>query len=106
LNGFKIRKDWSDVVVGEDPSQTEKKTLDDLEGAKFSFSHDTQVKPFNGSTTADTWSTVGALIYPFTWQPDKFIDSVTLAPSVSVNKVSTQNPTNEVDHLDYRLAAC
>src|SRR5690349_7156079 len=26
-----------------------------------------------------------------------------LAPSVSVNKVATQNPSNEVDHLFYRL---
>jgi hypothetical protein len=47
------------------------------------------------------------VIYPFTWRTDQsggwLPDWVTLAPSISVNKVSTQNPTNEVDHLDYRL---
>jgi hypothetical protein len=107
LRGFKIRKDWSDVVAGEDRSQPGKKTLDDLEGARLSYSHDERAKPFNGSTVADTWSAVGALIYPFDWrieEPAKWLpEIITLAPSISINKVSTQNPTNQVDNLYYRL---
>ena len=111
LSGLKIRKDWSDVVAGEDPSQTDKKndmkSLDDLEGAKLSFSHDEQAKPFNGSTVANTWSANGSVIYPFTWRSDEsggwVPDWVTLAPSVSINRVSTENPTNQVDHFQYRV---
>ena len=110
LSGFKIRKNWSDVVASEDPSQvgTTKKTMDDLEGASFSYSHDDKAKPYKGSTVADTWSAVGSLIYPITWTGTAEFGSwapayVMLAPSVSVNKIATQNPTNEVDHLEYRM---
>lgn len=50
---------------------------------------------------------MGALIYPFIWRTDEqskwALATVTFAASVSVNKVSTQNPTNQVDHLYYRL---
>jgi hypothetical protein len=102
---LRIRHDWTDVLNSEDLSQTNtgrKKAYGDLVGATISYSH-------NGVTSSDTWTAVGSLIIPYVkywdlhrgyWPPVLFA----IAPSVSINRVSTNgNTSNEVDHLDYRL---
>jgi hypothetical protein len=104
LAHFKIRQSWSDITAGEDPSLGEnKKVLGDLVGASFSYTHDGKERP-----DTDTWSAVGAVIFPMTWTfPDErnlVPERLVIAPSVSVNRVSTNgDPKNEADELYYRV---
>jgi hypothetical protein len=108
LDGFKrpaIRHDWTDVLLNEDESQQDNaaKKIDDLVGATFSYAH-------NGKAHSDTWNTIGALIFPWVWdgivEPGLVPDHIGLAPSVSVNRVSTNgDPSGEVDQLYYRMGA-
>jgi hypothetical protein len=107
LDGFRrplIRHDWTDVLLNEDESQPDNnsaKKVDDLVGATFSYARN-----FLGPT--DTWNTVGALIFPWVWdgvvEPGLIPDHVGFAPSLSVNRVSTNGAsTGEVDQLYYRM---
>jgi len=98
-----IRHDWTDVLITDDPSvgSLAKQKTDDLVGATFSYSHD----KYAGT---DTWSTVGAFIWPWVYDaPVKesiLPQHVVIAPSVSVNRVSTSgNPATETDQVLYRL---
>jgi hypothetical protein len=96
-----IRHDWSDVLATEDESQQSAKKTDDLVGATLSYAHD-------GKAKTDTWTTVGALIFPWVYDPiasgGLVPDHIVVAPSVSVNRVSTNGaPAGEVDQLFYRL---
>jgi hypothetical protein len=104
IEHFMIRKSWSDLLYSEDltqPSNATKK-IDDLVGATFSWAGDL-------NTQSDTWSAVGALIFPLEWETGVREGSwspyqVVVAPSVSVNKVSSSgDPTKNVDELFYRL---
>jgi hypothetical protein len=107
LDGFKrplIRHDWTDVLLNEDESQPDNnsaKKVGDLVGATFSYARN-----FLGRT--DTWNTVGAVILPWVWdgivEPGLIPDHIGLAPSVSVNRISTNGtPTGQVDQLFYRV---
>jgi hypothetical protein len=103
LAHFKIRQNWSDVTAAEDPSQADenKKVVGDLVGASFSYTHD-------GKANSDTWAAVGSLIFPMEWtNPNKrdiFPERFVLAPSVSLNRVSTNgDPKKESDELYYRI---
>lgn len=109
LKGWKtplIRHDWTDVLITEDPSESSnvvKSKIDDLVGATFSYGH-------NGKTDRDTWTTVGSLIFPWVYdrpvEPSLFPPHIALAPSVSVNRISTGGTsTGEVDQLLFRIGA-
>jgi hypothetical protein len=109
LDGFKrplIRHDWTDVLLNEDESQPDNnssKKVDDLVGATFSYSR-------NLSAGTDTWNSVGALIIPWVWdgivEPGVVPDHIGLAPSVSLNRISTSGPPkDEVDQVFYRFGA-
>lgn len=106
IEHFMIRQSWSDVLYSEDLSQpsNQKKKIDDLVGAKFSWTGDL-------NTHSDTWSAVGALLFPLEWKAPVILGGwspyqVVLAPSVSINKVSSSDdPTKNVDQLFYRLGA-
>jgi hypothetical protein len=96
-----IRHDWTDVLATEDESQQSTKKTDDLVGATFSYAH-------NGKAKTDTWATIGALIMPWVYDPvasgGLVPDHIVFAPSVSVNRISTNSaPAGEVDQLFYRL---
>jgi hypothetical protein len=101
-----IRQSWSDLLYSEDLTQPGniKKKIDDLVGATFSWAGDL-------NTQSDTWSAVGALIFPLQWttgvrEGSPWPYRVVLAPSVSVNKVSSSDDqTKNVDELFYRLGA-
>ncbi|MEZ0275563.1 MAG: hypothetical protein ACAH88_11725 [Roseimicrobium sp.] len=107
LKGPLIRKDWTEVLGDEDPSQEtavakKYEKIDDLVGATFAFTNDFE-------SDAETWSVVGAVIVPWLHEesvkeglaPDRFA----LAPSVSLNRVSTngKNASAEVDQVLYRV---
>lgn len=107
FGGFKrpsIRRDWTDVLLSEDESQpgnNSTKKVGDLVGATFSYA-----RSFSAHT--DTWNTVGALIFPWVWdgivKPGFGPDHIGFAPSLSVNRLSTNgDPKNEADQLYYRL---
>jgi hypothetical protein len=106
IRHFMIRQSWSDVLYSEDLTQPEnaKKTIDDLVGAKFSWAGDFKAD-------SDTWSAVGALILPMQWrlaggEGSWVPEQVVLAPSISLNKVSTNgDPKKNVDELFYRIGA-
>jgi hypothetical protein len=99
-----IRHDWTDVLIAEDPSQSSdavKSQIDDLVGATFSYAH-------NGKADSDTWTTVVSLIFP--WVYDQPVERslipphIALAPSVSVNRISTNGvSTGETDQLLFRI---
>lgn len=97
----RIRRDWRDVIYDEDASQAGgKKTLGDLEGALFSFTHD-------GKANADTWAAHAAVIVPYTreWLTGSSftLRRFALAPSVTYDRVTTSgDPAVEVDSLLYR----
>ena len=100
-----IRKDWSDVLYDEDRSVDgiQSRTTDDLVGASFAYSNDRQA----GS---ESWNTVGSLIVPWFYersvQPGLAPDNFMLAPSVSLNRLSSNgDPKKEVDQLLYRVGA-
>jgi hypothetical protein len=106
--GFKsprVRQNWWDVLNEEDPSQTNPaaQKLGDLVGATFSYVDDEHAG-------TETWSAVGALIFPWQhafdvknwWTPAR----IALAPSVSINKVDTNgDPKKETDSLLFRAGA-
>jgi hypothetical protein len=104
LAHIKIRQSWSDITAGEDPSLGDnKKVVGDLVGASFSYVHDGKEKP-----DIDTWSAVGAVIFPMTWtfpdERDLIPERLVIAPSISVNRVSTnRDPKKESDELYYRV---
>lgn len=100
-----IRQSWRDVLYEEDPSQDSNavKPLKDLVGATFSYA-------YNGKTDSDTWTAIGALIFP--WEHDFKLDPgltparIALAPSVSINRVATNGDSKtETDSVLYRLGA-
>lgn len=107
---IRIRKDWTDVMYDEDGSQDGilGKREGDLVGASFSFST-------NNVTNSDTWSTMGALIFPWSYSGPVQSDTVRqrltpdrygVTPSVSLFRVTTDasGPRNsEVDQLLYRV---
>jgi hypothetical protein len=106
IDGWKtplVRHDWTDVLVTDDTSVGDlaKKKTDDLVGATVSYSYDAKAD-------TDTWTTVGALIWPWVYNaPVKetiFPQRVIIAPSVSVNRISTNgSPSVEVDQVLYRI---
>jgi hypothetical protein len=106
LRGWKtplIRHDWTDVIPSEDPSLnlTADKKIGDLVGATFSYGH-------NGKTDSDTWTAIGSLIFPWVYSksvvPSLFPPLLALAPSVSLDRVSTSHTsTGETDQLLFRL---
>jgi hypothetical protein len=107
LSGWKtplVRHDWSDVVIAEDPSQRSeavKTKTDDLVGATFGYTH-------NAQASSDTWTTVGALIWPWVYERPVTRSLIppyaVLAPSISVNRIATSgDPKGEVDQVFYRL---
>lgn len=102
----KIRHDWSDLLYADDPSQagTETKKVDDLVGATLSYAYDAK-------KDADTWTTVGSLIWPWVYHSkenavDLDPETLAIAPSVSMNRIATSGKsTGEVDQLFFRLGA-
>src|ERR1051326_1096792 len=107
LDGWKtplVRHDWTDVLSVEDPSagaSAKAKKTDDLVGATFSYSHDV-------TANTDTWTTVGALIWPWAYygsvHQSLLPSLVIIAPSIGVNRISTSgNPSVETDQVLYRL---
>ncbi len=108
IGGFKspmIRQSWRDVLYEEDPSQAgnDTKTIKDLVGATFSYAHD-NVADFT------TWSAVGAVIWP--WQHDFDVesqwvpDTIVLAPSGTINRVSTNDPSKTAsDSILFRVGS-
>lgn len=100
-----IRQSWRDVLYEEDPSQAsnEGKALKDLVGATVSYTRD-------GVADSDTWTTIGALIFP--WEYDFELTGdlrptrLVLAPSISINRIDTNgDPKKETDSVLYRLGA-
>ena len=99
-----IRKSWSDVLSSEDLSQdasSPKAKIGDLVGATFSFADDTD-------SHTQTWNAVGALILPFDFRfaptATQPLTELLLAPSVSVNRISTDPPAKtDTDQLFFRL---
>jgi len=106
LDGWKtplVRHDWIDLLSSEDLSITsgQKAKVDDLVGATFSYARD------NDAGT-DTWSTVGALIWPWVYDRPEvrslLPQEIAITPSVSVNRISTSGaPKTEVDQLFFRV---
>ena len=104
LNWPRLRHDWTDVLINEDPSQPESlkpiTSYSDIKGATFSYSR-------NGKNDSDNWSADGALIVPWIYRPELAWYRPTIfaiAPSVTIFKVSdSAKPTNNVDHLDFRI---
>lgn len=101
LRAPRIRRDWRDVLFDEDASVLGgKKTLGDLEGALFSYTH-------NGKANSDTWAAHAAVILPYTreWLTGSSftLRRFALAPSVTYDRVTTSgDPAVEVDSLLYR----
>jgi hypothetical protein len=96
-----IRQSWSDVLLGEDPSQPGKAKIGDLIGATFSFVDEAKSR-------TETWTAIGALIVPFDykfpvkggWSPDE----VLVAPSISIDRIATNgDPKTEPNQLLFRL---
>jgi len=98
-----VRKNWSDVLLGEDATQsgTAKSKIGDLVGATFSYTNDAR-------SNTETWTAIGAVIVPFDfrfpvlggWSPAEFM----VAPSVSINRISTNgDPKTEADQMFYRV---
>lgn len=104
IKHFKIRQSWSDVLFAEDPSQpdTARKKIDDLVGAAFTYTNDRKA-------STNTWSAVGALVFPMKWHnpvhdDDLVPEQVALVPSITLNRISTNgDASKEVDQLYYRL---
>ncbi|MDP9099150.1 MAG: hypothetical protein M3N48_09185, partial [Verrucomicrobiota bacterium] len=108
-DGFKslrIRQSWRDVLFNEDPSQkdTANVTLGDLVGATFSYGRE-------GKADTDTWTAIGAVILPwektFPLHETLSLRRLDLAPSLSVNRVSTnaKDASGESDSVTFRLGA-
>ena len=100
-----IRQSWRDVLYTEDPSQTANETLTikDLVGATFSYAHD-NVADFT------TWSAIGAVIWPwqhdFNSHPPWAPDTIVLAPSASINRVGTNDPSKTAsDSILFRVGS-
>ena len=99
-----VRHDWTDVLTTEDPSVNGAKSkMGDLVGATFSYGH-------NGKSDHDTWSTIGAVIFPWVYnppvEPGLIPATVTLAPSASINRVSgSSTSTGDTNQLLLRMGA-
>lgn len=98
----RIRRSWRDVLYDEDQSQPDRasKSLSDLEGALFSYTHD-------GNAETDTWNAHGAVIVPVTFSFHRgasfALRRFAFAPSVTYDRVTTNgNPAIEVNSLFYR----
>jgi hypothetical protein len=105
LHLIKIRADWTDLFNADDASQTDTKmpkTLGDLVGAKLGYTRD-------GVKKTDATTVAGALIIPFTWRNPVVFNSsvpatVTVAPSITINKVSTTGASkDEADYIYGRI---
>jgi hypothetical protein len=99
-----IRRSYSDVAAGEDPSIADPKTLREAEGAQFSYSYDYQ-------TNSSQWSAVGALIAPIkvyksnqaASQSALSLEQLNFVPSVSLNRVTNdKDESKEVDEVTFR----
>jgi hypothetical protein len=106
LRQTRVRADWTDLFAADDGSQSDTKMpakTDDLVGAKFGYARDNVKR-------SDATSVVGALIVPFTWRNALGASNtstpvvVSVAPSVSINKVSTTGDAKtEVDYIYGRV---
>ena len=104
FKGLRIRQSWRDVLYDEDPTQKDKEnqTLGDLVGATLSYARE-------GKADTDTWTAIGAVILPweknFALSQHLSLRRLDLAPSVSVNRVSTnaKDASGESDSLLFRL---
>jgi len=100
-----IRRSYSDVTAGEDPSIADaKESLREVEGAQFSYSYDYQ-------TNSSQWSAVGALIAPIKLyqsnqpasQNGLSLEQLNFVPSVSLNRVTNdKDESKEVDEVTFR----
>jgi len=100
-----IRRSYSDVTAGEDPSIADaKESLREVEGAQFSYSYDYQ-------TNSSQWSAVGALIAPIkvyesnqaASQSGLSLEQLNFVPSVSLNRVTNdKDESKEVDEVTFR----
>ena len=100
-----LRRSYSDVTAGEDPSAPSPKSLREAEPAQVSYSHDYLA----GS---DQWSIVAALIVPMELinrndlpvpQDRLELRIFDFVPSVSLNRVAnTKDKTMNVDELTFR----
>jgi hypothetical protein len=93
-----IRQSYTDVIPGEDPSQSP--STNNISGALLSYTHD-------GKTNKDVWSTQAALILPFVWRRPDVVGWKPIAtgfiPSVSLDKVTGNNAASQnVDSLIIR----
>lgn len=110
-----LRRSYSDVLTGEDPSLPSKgaNSFDDLNGALFSYARD-----FQGKT--DTWSAEMALLAPFSFvvngeaghpivvhTDDPFrVTRFGFTPSFSWHRVTSNgDPKSEVDQQTYRVGS-
>ena len=100
-----LRRSYSDVTSGEDPSAKEaKESVRQGEAAQFSYSHDYLAG-------ANQWSAVAAVIAPIELYRNRGAASQSglalqvfdLVPSVSLNRVTNdKNTSKEVDDLTFR----
>jgi hypothetical protein len=103
-----LRRSYSDVTSGEDPSAQEaQESVRQAEAAQFSYSHDYLAG-------ANQWSAVAAIIAPIELyrnhgaasQSGLALQVCDLVPSVSLNRVTNDmNASNEVDELTFRAGA-
>jgi hypothetical protein len=106
FKGLRIRQSWRDVLYDEDPTQKDKvdAALGDLVGATFSYGRE-------GKADTDTWTAIGSLILPweknFPLHETFSLRRLDLAPSLSVNRVSTnaKDASGESDSVTFRLGA-
>jgi len=104
INWPRLRHDWTDVLVSEDPSDPALNSLPasyaDIKGATFTYSQ-------NAINKSNSWTADGALILPIVFYPalhEPGFTAIALAPSVSLDKEANNlQPSNDVDHLDFRL---
>jgi hypothetical protein len=97
-----LRRDWTDVTASEDPTQ-DYTTAGNIQGATFSYSRDASAN----NSVKETWTADGAAILAFVYKPDLAsgfqLVKAAIAPSVTIDKIGSNIPTNDVDHLYYRL---
>jgi len=106
FKGIKIRENYDDVLLQEDPSSgaPSGRKKNDLKGASISFARDF-IRDF------DTWSGKGAVIFPFAWDTgaeyktgDFKLMVAGVVPSISLTKFTTEDPAKkDIDSLVYRL---
>ena len=102
LYNIKIRQSWADVLSSEDASvgSDAKAKIGDLVGASLSFARDFRKE-------SDSWSAVGAVLYPFEWAREESRSivpvDVMVVPSFSINRVTTSGEKSTTDEIYYRL---